>query len=182
MQGSALPPRLQQLIDALIAREGGYVNDPDDSGGPTKYGITLAALHEWRRAPVTAADVEALDRSEAAQIYAARYFLNPGFDQVRDPQLQEFLFDFAVNSGPAAAVKGLQSALQQAGLYSGAIDGGLGPKTAGALATATNHPALFYAVKCERYELMLRYVGARPVAAKYAAGWANRLDEFQERF
>ena len=179
---TALSPKMQALIDALVVREGGYVNDPDDAGGPTKYGITLAALHEWRRAAVTASDVEALDKAEAAQIYAQRYFFKPGFDQVRESTLQEFLFDFAVNSGPGAAVRGLQAALKDAGLYAGEIDGDFGPKTAGALAAVTNHAALFYATKCQRYELMMRYIGAKPVNAKFAAGWANRLDEFQERF
>jgi lysozyme family protein len=172
---SSISPRLQQLIDALVQREGGYVNDPDDRGGPTKYGITLATLHDWRQAPVSAADVEALDRGEAARIYADRYFLKPGFDAVRDPLLQEFLFDFAVNSGPGASVAALQSAI---GVEP---DGVFGPKSRAALDKVTNLPALFFAVKCERYELLLRDVGRWPADAKFAEGWSNRLDQFSEK-
>ena len=52
-----ITPRLQTLIAELIQREGGYVDDPDDRGGPTKYGITLATLQAWRHTPVSAADV-----------------------------------------------------------------------------------------------------------------------------
>lgn len=94
-------------IDALIARvierEGGYSNNPNDNGGPTKYGITLATLHGWRQAPVSAADVQSLTTSEAAQIYRRNYFVGPGLDAVKDPEIQEFLFDYGVNSGPGAA-------------------------------------------------------------------------------
>ncbi|SRR5579883_1209612 len=179
---TALSPRIQQLIDALIPREGGYTNDADDAGGPTKYGITLATLHDYRQSPVTAADVEGLGLAEATQIYTWRFFLQPHFDQVRDPNLQELLFDFGVNSGPGAAIKALQAVLAREGLYSGAIDGDLGPKTLGALAAVKNLAALFYAVKSERYELLLRDVGGRPSDAKFATGWANRLDGFEERF
>ena len=175
---ATLSPRLLALIDAVIQREGGFVNDPDDRGGATKYGITLATLHDWRGTAVTAADVAALTIDEARAIYATKYFTRPGFDAVRDPALQEFLFDFAVNSGPGTATMALQTVLKQSGLYTGAIDGGFGPLSRAALAKVTNQPALFFAVKCERYELLLRDVGGRPVDAKYAAGWANRLDGF----
>lgn len=169
---STVTPHIQKLIDALIQREGGYVNDPDDRGGPTKYGITLATLHDWRQEPVTAADVQALDRFEASAIYASRYFLKPGFANVRDPLLQEFLFDFGVNSGPGAAVAALQAVI---GVEP---DGGFGPKTLAALNAVTNDLALFFAVKAERYEFLLRDVGRRPTDAKYAEGWSNRLDQF----
>jgi lysozyme family protein len=179
---TAISPRIQQLIDALVPREGGYSNDPDDAGGPTKFGITLATLRDWRKAPVTAADVAGLGLAEATQIYAWRYFLLPHFDQVRDPGLQELLFDFGVNSGTGAAAKALQTVLKREGLYAGDIDGDLGPRTLGALSGVSNLPALFYAVKAERYELLLRDAGARPSDARYAIGWANRLDGFEERF
>jgi type VI secretion system secreted protein VgrG len=172
--------RLSQLIAALILREGGYVDDPDDRGGPTNYGITLATLHAWRGTPVSAADVAALTVGEASAIYTSEYFTKPGFDAVADPILQEFLFDFGVNSGPRAATMALQTVLLQAGLYAGKIDGSFGPLSRAAIAKVTNHAALFFAVKCERYEFLLRDVGQRPADAKYAAGWANRLDGFSE--
>ena len=44
---------VDDLISDIIRREGGYVNHPDDRGGPTNYGITQATLSEWRRQPVT---------------------------------------------------------------------------------------------------------------------------------
>ena len=175
-----ITPRLQTLIGELIQREGGYVNDPNDRGGPTKYGITLATLQAWRQTPVSAADVEALEVPEAIAIYAFEYFIRPGFDAAADPELQALLFDFGVNSGTGTAAMALQRVLAHAGVYAGAIDGDLGDQSRAALAKISNTAALFFAVKCERLEFLLRDVGQRPLDAKYAVGWANRVDGFSE--
>jgi len=172
---------IEDLITRVIQREGGYVDNAADAGGPTKYGITLATLHDWRKAPVSAYDVQQLTELEARRIYRANYFTRTGFDAVKDPQLLEFVFDYGVNSGTGAPASALQAVLKREGLYDGAIDGQIGPKSREALAKVTNWPALFYAVKCERYELLLRYIGRRPDQAQFAIGWANRLDQFEER-
>ena len=88
------------LIARVILREGGatYTNLSADAGGPTKYGITLATLHEWRQMPVSAEDVKDLTQGEAVRIYRARYF-PVWFDLVQAEGCVELLFDFAVNSG-----------------------------------------------------------------------------------
>jgi lysozyme family protein len=171
---------LATLIDRLIQREGGYVNHAADRGGPTNWGITQGTLSGWRGRPASIADVQALGKDEARAIYKANYFEKPGFGAVSDPELQEFLFDYAVNSGPGAAAKGLQTALQGMGLYKGAIDGGFGPQSQAALKACNNIPELYYRVKCERYELFLRFIGHDPAQAAFATGWANRMDELND--
>ena len=67
-------PTVQDIAEAIVAREGGYVNDPDDPGGPTKYGVTLATLQTYGRdltgdGRITARDVQALGKAEAARIF-----------------------------------------------------------------------------------------------------------------
>jgi lysozyme family protein len=168
------------LIDRLIEREGGFVDHPADRGGPTCYGITLAALREWRGQPVDRLQVALLAIDEARAIYRDRYFTRPGFGAIGDAELQELVFDYAVNSGPGAAAKSLQTALAGMGLYKGGIDGGFGPLSQAALRACTNIPELYYRTKCERYELYLRFIGRDPAQAVFAAGWANRLDELQD--
>ncbi len=165
---------VDDLITRIIQREKGYVNHPADRGGPTKYGITIDTLRWWRRTPVSAADVEALTEEEARRIYRTNYFTAGGFEAIKDPSLREFMFDFAVNSGVSTASKALQTALDG----DIAIDGVIGPQTMGALAKNNNPEALFYKVKCERYELLLRFIGRDAEQAAFATGWANRLDEF----
>lgn len=167
--------RIDTMISAVLLREGGarYTNNPADPGGPTKYGITLAALHEWRKFPVSAYDVQQLTEEEARAIYRSNYFVKPGLDCVADPAISEFLFDYSVNSGPGAAVKALQTALGVT------ADGSIGPVTKLAYSQHTNMQALFYRLKAERYELMLRAIGAHPDEYVFAEGWANRLDQFE---
>lgn len=172
---------IDAMIDRLIEREGGFVDHPADRGGPTIYGITLAALGDWRRKPVDRLEIALMRVDEARAIYRDRYLVRPGFDAIADLELRELVFDFSANSGPAAAARALQAALRDMGLYAGAIDGGFGPKSQAALAACGSIPELYYRTKCERYELYLRFIGRDPAQAAFATGWSNRLDELQDR-
>lgn len=134
--------RVNALISDVLLREGGdrYTNDPSDSGGPTKYGITQATLAKWRGKIVTPADVADLTEAEARQIYLARYWSGPGFDKIAPISLTvaEELLDTGVNMGPARAVEFLQRALtafNNRGAYYPdlMVDGQLGPATLAAL-------------------------------------------------
>src|SRR4051794_26318233 len=100
---------IEQLIDALIDREGGYVNHPADKGGPTCFGITEAVA----RAQGYCGAMRDLRRDEAAAIYRRLYWTRPRLDAVaeRSLRLAAELFDTGVNMGPAVAVTFLQRAL-----------------------------------------------------------------------
>lgn len=172
--------RVEALITRLIAREGGYVDHPADGGGPTKFGITQATLSAWRGVQVTPFQVQTMQEAEARLIYRDRYFIAPGFEAVTDPALQEFLFDTAVNSGHVVSIRTLQTALAGLKLYSGAIDGIIGPGTrAGLLAGRHLVGEIYYRAKCSRYDLLLRFIGRDTRQAVFASGWANRLNELQ---
>ena len=100
---------VEGMIDALIDREGGYVNHPADKGGPTCFGITEAVA----RAQGYAGPMRQLPRDEASAIYKRLYWSRPGFDRIagRSVTLASELFDTGVNMGPAVAVTFLQRAL-----------------------------------------------------------------------
>ena len=100
---------VEDLIDELIEREGGYVCHPADRGGPTRFGITEAVA----RAHGYGGAMAALPRDEAAAIYRRLYWLRPRFDQVaeRTPRVAAELFDTGANMGPAVAATFLQRAL-----------------------------------------------------------------------
>jgi len=166
---------VSDIIDEVIARESGFTNDGIDAGGATKFGITIGTLQEWRRKPTCVDDVRNLTIDEAREIYRTRYFFATGFDQIKDPQIQRFCFDFAVNSGERTAVMALQRCI---GVKA---DGAFGPISSAALKAINNLGMLFYALKAERYEVLLRYIGVDPRQAIYANGWSNRLDQFEEK-
>ncbi len=71
-----------QIAAEIVAREGGYVNDPDDPGGATNYGVTLATLQrlgidKTGDGRVDVADVRALTRADAERIFVEHYFRRP---------------------------------------------------------------------------------------------------------
>jgi lysozyme family protein len=100
---------VRKAIEALIEREGGFVDHPNDRGGPTRWGVT----EQVARAYGYKGDVRDLPKDTARAIFLERYWTGPRFDQValRDAALAEELFDTGVNMGQAAAGKFLQRAL-----------------------------------------------------------------------
>jgi hypothetical protein len=64
------------------SREGGFVNDPDDPGGATNHGVTIHTLRRLgidvnRDSRIDVADVRALTRAQAVEIYLEHYFKPP---------------------------------------------------------------------------------------------------------
>ena len=127
---------VEVLLEALIEREGGYVNHRADRGGPTRYGITeaVARAHGFR------GSMASLPRDEAAAIYRRLYWLRPKFDEVavRAPRIAGELFDTGVNMGPAVAATFLQRALTALNRngrdFTDLVpDGRIGPRTLAAL-------------------------------------------------
>lgn len=166
---------IDEMIDALLVREGGYVNHKADKGGPTNMGITQATLSNYRGKPVSIDDVRNLDEAEARAIYRQNYWIAPGFDALGLPPLaQEMLFDAGVNHGPKNAVKQLQSAVGVP------ADGIIGPMTRNAIAGADAErlPARMIA---ERVEFFGRIITRSPSQAVFAHGWMRRCKEFIER-
>jgi len=100
---------VSDFVDALIAREGGYVDHPADRGGPTKYGITEQVARAWGYT----GDMHDLPIETARAIYVERYWSGPGFQQVsaRTSAIAEELLDTGANMGPMVASKMLQRAL-----------------------------------------------------------------------
>lgn len=161
----------RNLLDAIIQREGGFVDHPADRGGPTKYGITLATLAAWRGRTVTRDDVRGLTIDEARAIYEARYIRQPGYDCIEDVRLREQVVDAAVLHGPTRATQWLQ---EIAGVKA---DGVLGPVTVRALRRI--HPEVtgrrFTAI---RIRFIGRLVTKEPSQAVFCAGWLNRATQF----
>ena len=167
---------VQATLDRILSREGGYVDNPVDKGGPTKFGVTLATLAEWRKGwqkSVTEADVKALTLQEAKDIYRKAYIEQPGYMAISEPNLFDLVVDSAVNHGPARATKILQEAL---GVVS---DGIMGAKTQVAIGKMdAGH--LYRKAVAARARFYGRIISSDNSQAVFAAGWMNRLAEFIE--
>lgn len=182
-------PSVEDIARQIVAREGGYVNDPDDPGGATNFGVTLATMRRIGLdvngdGRIDTADVRALTRAQAEQVFVEHYFRRPRLAQLPGI-LQASVFDMYVNAG-ANAVKILQRLVTRMGFATGA-DGIIGPSTLAmvgqAAAAAPDHLADAYGIARRNYYYSL--ADQRPASRKFArtqaggkGGWILRAEEF----
>jgi lysozyme family protein len=170
---------VEQMIDDVIRREGGYVDHPQDRGGPTRFGITRSTLSHYLGRPASTEDVRGLSRTVAAEIYRREYFEAPQINAL-PTRIQPFVFDAAVNHGPGRAVRLLQQVCNAAGFGPLAVDGACGPQTGRVAAEADRAMGdwLLAALVEERRNFYLALVERNPEQEVFMAGWLNRLAEF----
>jgi lysozyme family protein len=182
---------VKELAEEIVAREGGFVNDPADPGGATNFGVTI---HTLRRlgldltgdGQVTEQDVRSLTRAQAVEIFIEHYFRRPGIAALPEG-IQPSVFDMYVNAG-SNAVKVLQRLLTEMG-FPCTDDGAIGPQTIRAAQQAAEaaptHLADAYAIARRNYYYAL--ADARPASRRYArrkdggkGGWILRAESFMD--
>ena len=152
------------VADGTYQRGCGYVNDPDDHGGETKYGIAKTANPDL--------DITNLDWEGAKRVYYKRYWL-PGDCQDLPSRLAALHFDGCVNHGVGRQAKFLQKAL-------GAVaDGDIGPATL-ELVRSQDEITICNNVCLQRETFYRNIVLTNPSQAKYLNGWLRRVQEMQK--
>ncbi len=178
-----------QIASEIVDREGGFVNDPDDPGGPTNRGVTIGTMRRLGLdldgdGDVDIDDVKQVTRQQAIEIFVRHYFEQTGIASL-PPALHASVFDMQVNAGGNAVVL-LQRLLNEMGAEV-AVDGILGPETAEA-AGAAHRAAGSYLVDAygiARRNYYYRIGDHRPASRKYArrrdggkGGWIRRAENF----
>ncbi len=178
---------VRELAEEIVAREGGFVNDPDDPGGATNHGVTIHTMQHLGLdldgdGRVTVADVRRLNRAQAVDIFLVHYFAKPGIANL-PLQIQPSVFDMYVNAG-SHAVRILQRLLTRLG-WNLQDDGAIGPKTLAAAQAAARLPQLADAYGVARRDYYYGLGDARPASRKYCrrkdggkGGWITRAEEF----
>ena len=149
-----------EIIEDVIEKEGGYVNDTDDPGGETKYGISKKAFPKE--------DIKNLTIVRAKDIYYNKYW-KPSKAYLLSDELQHIYFDMCVNFGIIGAGKVLQRAINgkyKAGLE---LDGRVGPKTLKAVKNLEADRLRAYRV-LKFAEIVVK----KPKQEKYWFGWFRR--------
>ena len=173
---------VEEMIQDVIQREGGYVDHPEDRGGPTNFGITRKTLSRYYGHVATPREVQLLSIEVAEEIYKRNYFYGPGINTL-ESAIQPFIFDCAVNHGPRTAVKFIQRVCNQAGYTPKLLeDGAIGPKTrkAASWAQQAMQSIFLKALIEERKNFYRQIVDARPSQNTFFTGWMNRVKEFEE--
>lgn len=180
---------VRQIAEEIVAREGGFVNDPDDPGGATNHGVTIHTMRRLgidvnRDTRIDVADVRALTRKQAVEIYLKHYYEGPGIAALPEA-LQASVFDMYVNAG-GNAVKILQRLLTDMG-FPCDPDGAIGPQTIRAAQmayeAAPSHLPDAYGIARRNYYYAI--ADKRPASRKFArrkdggkGGWIVRAEEF----
>lgn len=152
-------------FEKLEEFEGGYVNDPDDTGGETKYGISKKSYPNL--------DIGTLTRQEAKEIYRRDYWIPSKCDQIEDPVVSKQLFIASVNMGMKYGASQLQRALR-ANKQQLKIDGVLGKIS---IYLINNIPSTLALSAAYRSELACYYrliVAKKASQKKFLKGWLNR--------
>ena len=140
----------------VVGTEGGYVNDPNDSGGETQFGISKRAY--------PSVDIASLTVADARAIYLRDYWTKIRGDDL-PAELALLVFDAAVNSGVSRAVRWLQAAAHVT------EDGIIGPGTIAAVLAV--QPG--WAMLAEYTLLRLMFMTGLPSWRLYGHGWGRRL-------
>lgn len=141
-----------QMVKFVLAREGGYVNDPTDKGGETNKGITHATYDSYRRSKgLPKQSVKYMTDEEMHEIYYNNYYKASGADKIENPRLAMYVFDTAVNMGVSVAKD----------LYKKSND----------------DLDKFEQLRRNKYEA---YVKSDPTQKKYIQGWNNRVTHVKD--
>jgi lysozyme family protein len=153
-----IPPVALRAILAVLAQEGGYVNNPNDNGGETNFGISKRWFPD--------VDIKNLTREKAANIYYWEYWFKNKC-HLMPPAVASMVFDTAVNQGGSFARKTLQM------LVGVNQDGIIGSQTIAAIELTNNYLLLndYAKARCQRYANLVKKDTSQII---FLEGWLNR--------
>lgn len=157
-------------IPTLLKWEGGFVNNPNDKGGATNKGVTLATYRKWYGSSKTAEDLKAMTDCQWCRIMRS-YWDGVKGDQIRNQSIADLVADWHVNAG-VNAIKRIQRML---GITA---DGIVGKVTLSYL-NSPNPEAIFYRIRDERENYYLDIVKNTPSQRVFLNGWLRRAHSFE---
>lgn len=163
----------EQLFEK--AKLKGFANDPDDLGGATMCGVTLATFTEYCRRKAyprpTIVRLKAITYKEWLEILKTMFWDKWKADQINNESIALILVDWVWGSGKY----GITIPQKAIGVTA---DGIVGPKTIAAV-NAKDPKQLFDLIRKERLAYIERICRSRPTNLKYKRGWLNRLNDIK---
>lgn len=161
----------ENAFQKTIGLEGGYVNNPLDRGGETKYGISKRAHPDL--------DIKNLTIDQARLFYRSRYWDPLRLDELESDLIMDEIFDTAVNCGKRGAALIAQKALNFLG-ENVAVDGWFGQETIGRLNfwLGKDVQALFKTLNGFQFILYVDIVTKDPYQRIFSRGWMKRIQQY----
>lgn len=175
--------KFHKISKIILQHEGGYVNDPNDSGGATNKGIAWNTWLKFAQQDLgvtpTLEHLKSITDEQAEIIYRNRYWEPQGFCQIRDDRIGLMVYDWTITSGGAA--KQIQKLLLNSYHQPLAVDGAMGPQTIQALNAVADQNALLTDITRIRKNyytaLAFNADGSQSKNYKFLNGWLNRVDD-----
>lgn len=173
-------------LSFVLQQEGGFSNDPADSGGATMHGITQKEYDSYlTRHGATPHSVKTIADLQVANIYREDYAKPIRFDSLVAgvpslPKLAIALLDWSINHGPSGAIKDVQRCV---GLPDSEVDGQMGPMTLEAIrAWVSIHSGdeLVVGFDKARRDWYAADVRANASQRRFLTGWQNRVDDLDK--
>lgn len=154
-------------FDKLMKTEGGYVNDPSDKGGETKYGISKRSYPEL--------NIALLTKEDAKKIYYDDYWLKNNCHLIINILDSIKIFDMSVNFGVTKAMKIVQRAVKCFGLE--LIEDGIAGKNTSEVINMLNYNCLYIILRVECASEYRVIVKSNPSQERFLVGWLKRAYE-----
>jgi len=163
----------EYAFDKTLRFEGGYVNDPDDPGGETRFGISKRSYPD--------VDIKALSEADAKDIYRRDYWDKLRLGEIYSTLISSEIFDTAVNMGRRNSIRIAQKALNFLG-DDLTEDGIIGAKTLIALNiwSLKDEKALFICLNGFQFSRYRMICDSNRKLKKYARGWTKRIQQYRE--
>ena len=169
---------VNRLIGFILKWEGGFVNDPDDLGGATNKGVTIAT---WRQVgydkdgdgDIDVDDLKLLTNDDVMnRVLKPHYWDRWKADNIKNQSIANILVDWVWASGKYGIVRPQK-------ILGVVADGIVGNKTISALNNYPDQKQLFDLIKADRVAYIDEICKARPANLKFRTGWLRRLNELK---
>lgn len=162
--------KAELLVPKILRWEGGFVNDPDDAGGATNKGVTIATFRKFYGADATVAQLQKITDQQWLHIFRVGYWEKFRADEIEDQSVANICVDWLYNSG-IVAIKRVQK------IVGVEDDGIVGTKTIAAINKREADP-LFYQIRAARIAFVETIARNKPSQRKFLQGWKNRILSF----
>lgn len=170
-----MTPSFQKAFNYVLGDEGRkYTNDPNDKGGPTKFGVTKKAFEAYFKREALISEIENMSESTAGTIYYFDFWKPLGLDSVIDNAISTSIFDCGVLYGLRVSANMTQKSLRACG-RSLMIDGVIGPQTVSFL----NEISAYLFLTVYRGQVLQEIddiIRVTPSDEEYRHGWTNRAN------
>jgi lysozyme family protein len=169
--------KFEDFADKLLRLEKGYVNNPLDHGGPTKYGVILSVWREYgydkdEDGDIDEEDIKQLNEDDARFIAKKIFWDYFQADFIVNQSVAEFIVDWGYNSGRKTIAEKIQKLLKVD------VDGIVGTQTLIAL-NGINQQNFFDLLKIERKVFLNNIIKKKPDQIIFYHGWMNRVNSFK---